>query len=943
MHAPKQKRITGSSNKLRNFTRRPSRRSSALIITLVALSMLVLLSIALAFVVRVDRLSARYFLEDSRAALFSDQGVNQAVALLRTLSGNTNTYWVVQPGQGYVASGANAASNLTNQAPTNSIPLNSGLGTAYDSSLGVINDPDLNAPSFEYPDIYPVNSTNQSLNVRWIYVDQKGDCTTNRPTPPYDQSNPIVGRYAFWVDNENSRINLNTAHTRDNSGSSSISPDNIDLRALTNISPTDPDTIHNYVTAHLLNSPDDARLMNPGIASIINTNEFSTTYYNHDPETTYWGAPKIVLTTNKSLARGRPFLDILKTENTTVPGTVDPGLLDNLDTSSGLDPSKGLTKTIYMLMSYLGHPDWPVGVSGQSPWPVAPLSNPTASFSTKFFGTTQQSHQLMQLAIQIIDYVRAKESKSQIIEKISGTIGTIGTTDYYYHNYNDSGVDVISQSRQVCINEMGIWLSPTPSSIVGTGPFANAHFSGTFKVELYLPPHYGLTSYDVSQLMLNYVWDFSWYDPNWNATTSLNASNVTVGGLPTTTLPAGGYATVSVPFDYFNTSFPSTNRPSTLYVKSTIAPAYAGGDLTKMIDSAPLITHYFYPNTGIVPYTLDPTNVPPENITSMEVDDPRINKDWQDWHRHNPAGTATKAGNTFGTQNSIYKSGLTTSPAPYPEQDTDTSGSPTDASLYMPPPAGQAGNLDGMVHSVAELGYVLTGCAGEGIAGVPWRTFHFQPMSQPGIGANAYLPDWAVMDLFEAPQNPNAVNTSTAFASNPIISTNAIAGRINLNSAIAPFESGSPSLGRTGPLTALLLNNTSYGGDPATAAQLASNIYNHTLATHGQRYLGASMLADTYGSGIYSMPGELAEIQGIADGGETSETKLQSIVDLATTRSNVFRIYSIGQAIQQAKNNTLTVTGEHRDCTFVERYPNPDPNNPGGVSFHVVYHRSITF
>jgi hypothetical protein len=48
------------------------------------------------------------------------------------------------------------------------------------------------------------------FNVGWLYVDEKGNVG---PTPLATPANPLVGRIAFWVDDEASKINLNTAGT----------------------------------------------------------------------------------------------------------------------------------------------------------------------------------------------------------------------------------------------------------------------------------------------------------------------------------------------------------------------------------------------------------------------------------------------------------------------------------------------------------------------------------------------------------------------------------------------------------------------------------------------------------------------------------------------------------------------------------------------------------
>lgn len=72
---------------------------------------------------------------------------------------------------------------------------------------------DLNAPLADgrYP-ILPANAEfgdpPPPMPVSWIYVRENGVRETN---PAFDASNPVVGRFAYWADIENGRVNINTA------------------------------------------------------------------------------------------------------------------------------------------------------------------------------------------------------------------------------------------------------------------------------------------------------------------------------------------------------------------------------------------------------------------------------------------------------------------------------------------------------------------------------------------------------------------------------------------------------------------------------------------------------------------------------------------------------------------------------------------------------------
>jgi hypothetical protein len=191
------------------------------------------------------------------------------------------------------------------------------------------------------------------------------------------------------------------------------------------------------------------------------------------------------------------------------------------------------------------------------------------------------------------------------------------------------------------------------------------------------------------------------------------------------------------------------------------------------------------------------------------------------------------------------------------------------------------------------------------------ETLHLQPQSDTGN----YLPDWAILDLFAAPVNTTAGQESLIY---PV--RGSIAGKINLNHAVLPFVDpvGNASLLRTEPLTAMTRNATSVAAtypSPAItsleAETIVDNIVRQKLATNGRNY---SLNTNTYIS-----PWQITEIAGVADRGEESEELLRSIGSLATVRSGVFSIYSVGQAIRQDAAGSITVLGERRFQKLMEK------------------------
>lgn len=315
-------------------------------------------------------------------------------------------------------------------------------------------------------------------------------------------------------------------------------------------------------------------------------------------------------------------------------------------------------------------------------------------------------------------------------------------------------------------------------------------------------------------------------------------------------------------------------------------------------------------------------------MRTIEIDDPRGGLSVPEW-KYSTGDDATdpKKRNSFGKVNSISSLGRTAAPS----QDADASGKITDASLYMPPPAGQKytppggvedDNTLGRVTSLGELGYIHTGIDGHAPAGgvdcnVPWRTLRLQPNND----AAGSLPDWAFLDLFAVPQinsSRRIPNTACPIVEDSISDPTSefytpwgtnFRGRVNLNTRPRPFD-----LERKGALAALLTGARTGSGSkvtPAEAKAIANNIYNRFPATGGKSYGQTD---------VYDSPGEICEIKGIADRGEASEDLVREIGSLTTARGEVFSIYTIGQTLKQTPDGKLKITAEQRQQAMVERY-----------------------
>ena len=456
------------------------------------------------------------------------------------------------------------------------------------------------------------------------------------------------------------------------------------------------------------------------------------------------------------------------------------------------------------------------------------------------------------------------------------------------------------QTRAPLITEVGVWLSPDFKTM-------------TFKVELYLPENYGIDQVDVSKLYLS---------------TESGVNGFGIESTPPQLLASQISNPILTKGNYTVITYTRTTATTTVVARPATATARVAIALTPTAARLDVVPAF---SAHKISCPVDPVGVAPGDITSMEVDDPRVNKHPDDWKQR-------ASGNSFGVPNSISALNAAKAPDPSksPQQDTDAGGNLSTASLYMPPSAGSPNNPLGMVTSAGELGYIHTGveCSPKTPvapppqldlpAGTPWRTMRLQPNSQ----ATTVVPDWAFMDLFTSPLS---VSPNAKYVYNP--RDTAIGGRVNVNAKVEPF-----GLERILPLAAVLQGCGNDSSDPSskvTAAQaltLAGNIYRRVLADgspNGKSY--------GYVSG-YDSAAEIVEIKGIADGGEKSEALYREVSNLITARGNVFSIYAIGQAIQQTPDGRLLVTAEQRTRTILERFLNPANNK---IEFGSVYFRSL--
>lgn len=944
-----------------------SERGLALVMTVLVLALVTIMVLGFADLVRNESATSSSHMDRARAQSMAELAVEMVEGTLLAHTGDPNMVWASQPGSLLVpVEGAT-------QSLGREVPLHSGVpSTARPTEDG-------QEPEDNRPDYFAAANLNKAmisegnthliteqrgvsvdggeddvvaLPLRWLYLRRDGTMVTDEQPDLGVVDNPLVGRLAWWTDDESSKINLNTAWKRnsDTDGTSKKNPfganhvTNLSLPHLiegmdfglfgVNAEVADKiekrkyemaDKIHETVTPsgdyvdvfRFFNSTAEVNGLRDAGAGLEpehfkafhDAAKFQLTHYNHDPDTTYFNEQRIVLTTNKDRARGLPFLDIAKVDSNT-----------NLwHPINHIDPTK-LAKTIKMLNEYIARTDSPL--------------LPNTSFQEKYFAG--KADRLTQLSLNIINYVRSKEAKGSLDAGMEGVVipvrgEHVPGKDFVLMDVATSVNSYIGITRAPRITEMAVWVDEFAKKD------ADGLVPAEFRLEVYLPMNFGLKEVDMSKCSTFFsmtgsgvkgpvkkdgtgaiVNDYEVANTNAN-TRVLWINPFNKMEIPQPILKAGQRVIISRKSWVQVTG----GRPSTVSLRYAISRSLRW-DVTPLGAAAPA--------------TLDPEGTPLSAVTSIEVDDPRVNSHRDDWKRR-------QSGNSFGKPNDgvgidgkkIATLGEATSTMP--EQDTDENGKITDYSLYMPAPAGDVGNMNGVVESVGELGFIHTGMESGAGAGIPWRTLRLQPGGQ----TEGMLPDWAFMDLFTVPVDlPATASPRAKFMMGPHGGT---AGRINLNAQAQPFGNAQhvrTMLERRLPLVALMAGIPySESGNPhdlkpvidtSRAIGIAGNIYGRVLADRGKLYGYES---------AFDSPGEVIEIKGVADWGEASEEVVRGLGNLVSIRGGVFTVYAIGQTLAETRSgNGLTVTGEYRQRTMLERYT--DPAEPGVVKVRRLSFQPIT-
>lgn len=880
----------------------PRQTGTALVITLAMIVLITIMMLGFVGTARLDVASAKLHIDGVRAGLYAQTGEDIVLAKLKSAV-TSHHFWISEPGR-----------IVTYPAGTRlEVDLSSGKALNADPGDVAV---DLNPPLAEDPNehlLVPAQefgANSPKMRVRWIYVRKDGSFETALP-PAYDPRNPVEGRFAYWVDDECAKINFNTAWTKGILNTKPLShPSRIELESLLD-DPSDVAEVQQYRQTYFFNSPDEPRRVNSSVAGKASSRRFLTTHYNHAPELSMFGEPRVMLTTQlanlpketremilamtpaqRSAEGHKYFLDVLANDNT------DPGKYDNLSTVK-----------VDRVVNYIA------GKLARNDWPIAPGKNFLNKYSTTDQSGANDPHAFVQIALGIVDYVRSKESSLEFVSAIRGDQAK--STPPYASLSGGNGM--MGLSRRPLLSELAVWADPVPLPVATGGKKLYLKFY----IELYLPKGGGRI--DLS----NCTCVVGAGNPTASIGNPIASQPIKEGPPPSRPLPGEIYLDSS---DHYLEegkvrvltgagSLFYTTRPSVIALRVTIT-----GPNGKYGEMAPM--SYGSGGNMYIEYKLDPATptgpteaITDSRLTSMSVADPVANKSRNDW---------TQSPHSFGRVNDLPSS----LPAGDPQWDADSSGNVFRDGAQIPAPKGDPRNPHGIVESVGELGFIHTGINGSRLSkSVPFRTLRLQPQARNSV----HLPDWAILDLFCAPALPSADDLAVTQPD-----PQGSGGRINLNNKISSFvdEEDAPVLARIDPLIALLAGAKKAPLPPLTSAET------ETLAEHVNRRdlaVGSANPGQTFAdSSIYYSPWQIVEVAGVAEGGEESEALVREIGGLASARSNVFSIYSIGQSVRQLRDGRVTLLGERRSHTIVECRTRVDgASNSMKTVYETVYSRDI--
>ena len=277
-------------------TKRLSKRlGSALVMTLVIIVLITVVTVGYLASVMLETKTAGASLDQERAYGVAMIGVHEAMSRLRDALGPwddpyknfaTNAppfYWSISPGRitrwSYASLTPQANFALFSESSgTSLVNLNRALA---DGSYPIIGQ--TNAGETSPPDV----------SVKWANV-------LRDPSKTSDSDNAIIGRYAFWVDDEGAKININTADGTEKYTTNSLgvgSPSEVSLEVLVGGTKGKAASkeIVQIARTRGFHSPREILSATNVAPAVYSDNVFALTTQSRSPDLNIFGQPKMAL------------------------------------------------------------------------------------------------------------------------------------------------------------------------------------------------------------------------------------------------------------------------------------------------------------------------------------------------------------------------------------------------------------------------------------------------------------------------------------------------------------------------------------------------------------------------------------------------------------------------------------------------------------------------
>lgn len=930
-----------------------SRRGSALVVTLSLLVALTLLVVGMTMLMRTEQKGAAMLDREMASRQLAQIGPLRVIATLRDSIPATldnNRYYASMPGMVVGVDNSPASpivrigllySNGTNVAVISSTSLTVGVSlthwmtvTATADKMFNINWHDVGsrAPIIPINNYYTINASNSltsatnlaAIQVGWQYV-----------TAPSDSGTVVIGRFAYWTDDEAAKINLNAAWRRSTPTSTLTVTDtsSIDLRspgtlgAVEGIAPAGSiaDNIRNARPAMGYYTPEHIKFVAGMTNDIYERNKF---YF------TNFGTPNFGTLSQGVLSPGYGTIGFIIPLTglgsihygsfTSTSPSLSVGGIPNFGTFTfykGVAPIGSTVFGVYRLgteaeVDIFHRPKLPFNtltVTGigatMNPELYARLSS-TASVSTTtsftpagtwtkvfpgiardfiakypMYRTSGPTSVVqipntggLQLMANMIEFTRGSHTQA-----VSAPLAVGGDLD---------GLPVLGGN----LSYLGLKRTPHLNEVIGNGTasiycdwaFFYSRYSWRVEVEIINPYTVTFTNY---RLFYNITAEGESYNGTFNGPITSSGtisgltippgySKVEIGGEDVDEIvqdfwsdPIAPYCTI-IRIKVNQLRLMTSNGFLRDYLaKPTVEAIFPGsvGNFVIVNDITGMPDYIFDPDSELIPYNTEFNTESASRAKAVGKDDPRVPTVWFS------TGTGTPGAQNIGL---TWNNG---------SKDSSEAGNVLTHSTFF--------HKEGPLQSLGELGYIHTG--------IPWRTLRMQPRSTHASETDA-IPDWALWDIFK-------------LGVDDYKSITPITGRININQRII-HASSDPAPLRLASIFALL-------GDIGGTSFIANN---HTGSVSAALATGAPNFTQTGTFGPAALAGAILEVPAVTNNATTdagAEHIARLIAPMVTSRSRQFTVYSVGQTIIDVNRNGLydpdidIISGETRLQTVIERDP----------------------